>query len=114
MQVKLTESGLKALQRGGDLAVIEVSSDRAYHLMAQGYANKDNRFMSMYARNNPEAAAVKSKATADVKVAAAKKKAAKAKADAKAKAAVEAKAKAEKEAKEKADAEAKAKADAEK
>ena len=55
MLVKLTKSGLRLF--GFDTperAVISVSTKRAYTLMAGGYANRDMRFMSLYAMENPE------------------------------------------------------------
>lgn len=57
MQVKLTESGLDLLDRAGDLAIIEVSNARAYHLMENGHANQDKRFMQMFRANNHKKAA---------------------------------------------------------
>jgi len=54
MLVKLTESGLNLFGLGGDQAVKNFHNDRAYHLMSQGHANKDSRFMAMYEANRAE------------------------------------------------------------
>lgn len=54
MLVKLTESGLRVFGVGGDQAVKNVNNARAYHLMVNGHANTDRRFMSMHERNNPK------------------------------------------------------------
>ena len=53
MEVKLTDAGLKLLGFSPDRIIASVSTDRAYTLMAKGYANKDRPFMSLYAANHP-------------------------------------------------------------
>jgi len=67
MQVKLTESGLKVFGIGGDMAIVNVSNDRAYHLMTCGHANKDKPFMGMYEANHPNEAVVEEKPKPELK-----------------------------------------------
>lgn len=47
---------------GPDRVIASVSTDRAYAMMARGFAVQDKRFMSLYAANNPKSEPVKSAA----------------------------------------------------
>ena len=48
MQVRLTKSGQKALGFPPDRIVANVSDDRAYTLMKNGYAAQDHGFMALF------------------------------------------------------------------
>jgi len=62
MEVKLTDAGRKHFQKSGDVNYVTVSIDRAVAMMKSGLAAKDETFITLYERNNPEPKPVEQKA----------------------------------------------------
>ena len=54
MQVRLTESGQKALGVTVDRKIVNVSDDRAFALMSGGFAATDRGFMALFNGPLPE------------------------------------------------------------